>query len=59
MVEGWKGKIFYAPCLASVGDKIPEPVELTVTPSGEDEGEAGGNREGGSVGNGSLRSQGK
>ncbi len=59
MVEGWKGKIFYAPCLASVGDKIPEPVEMTVTPSGEEEGEAEGNGEGGNVGNRSLRSQGE
>jgi hypothetical protein len=31
-IEGWKGKIFYAPCLASVGDKVPEPIEMTVTP---------------------------
>jgi hypothetical protein len=28
-IEGWKGKIFYAPCLGSVGDKIPEPVDMT------------------------------
>jgi hypothetical protein len=28
MIEGWRGKIFYAPCLGSAGDKIPEPVEL-------------------------------
>jgi hypothetical protein len=27
-IEGWRGKIFYAPCLATVGDKIPEPVGM-------------------------------
>jgi hypothetical protein len=27
-IEGWRGKIFYTPCLRSVGDKIPEPIEV-------------------------------
>ena len=27
-IEGWRGEIFYAPCLASVGDRISEPIEL-------------------------------
>ena len=31
-IEGWKGEIFYAPCLASVGDKIPETIDMTVEP---------------------------
>ena len=31
-IEGWKGEIFYAPCLASVGDRVPESVDLTVEP---------------------------
>ena len=28
-IEGWKGEIFYAPCLASVGDRIPESIDMT------------------------------
>lgn len=31
-IEGWKGEIFYAPCLASIGDRIPESVDMTVEP---------------------------
>jgi len=27
-IEGWKGEIFYAPCLASVGDPPPPPMEM-------------------------------
>lgn len=29
-IEGWKGEIFYAPCLGSVGDKISETNDMTV-----------------------------
>jgi len=32
-IEGWKGEIFYAPCLASVGDRIPEPIDMTAVPA--------------------------
>jgi len=31
-IEGWEGKIFYAPCLASVGDPPPEPAEMIPVP---------------------------
>jgi hypothetical protein len=31
-IEGWRGEIFYAPCLASMGDKIPEPVDVREEP---------------------------
>ena len=30
--EGFGGKIFYAPCLASVGDRIPEALDMTTPP---------------------------
>lgn len=32
LIEGWKGEIFYAPCLASVGNRIPEPINMTAAP---------------------------
>ena len=36
VLEGWQGKIFYAPCLASVADPNPESSNsnMTVTSSG-------------------------
>lgn len=37
VIEGWKGEIFYAPCLASVGDRILEPIDMTVAPVTETE----------------------
>jgi tellurite resistance protein TehA-like permease len=27
-IQGWSGKIFYAPCLASVNNHLPEPVTM-------------------------------
>ena len=36
-IEACKGQIFYAPCLASVGNRIPEPIDMaTVTPGTSD-----------------------
>jgi hypothetical protein len=41
LIEGWKGEIFYAPCLASVGNRIPEPIDMsTVTTSRGESSEA-------------------
>jgi len=37
LIEGWKGEIFYAPCLASVGDRIPEPIDMTTVTASRDE----------------------
>ena len=37
IIEGWKGEIFYAPCLASVGDRIPEPIDMTTVSASRSE----------------------
>jgi len=34
VIDGWKGQIFYAPCLGKIGDSVPEVPELVVPPLG-------------------------
>jgi hypothetical protein len=31
-IEGWKGELFYAPCLGSVNELPPAPIEMHAPP---------------------------
>ena len=55
VVEGWQGKIFYAPCLASVVDKVAEPAVVVTATVEMAAGDPGTGRTGEEGGNGRVQ----